>query len=195
MMLLSGPDLLSERSSSFVLSSWVGSDRWKTISLQSRRNCWNGAEEEEGGGGGEGGLRLLTQASLRVVAVLGRKNLNNTRIVAFHRILSLSLPSVLGVEECGSRGGSETDPASNQEWGVKPSHHCHGGNIRATASLLTPTSLIYCIFCGFCLTGGLQVGFITLLTPAPPLWIVPPRGVYGQAHRMFGPPGDQSPFK
>lgn len=83
--------------------------------VEEKLHSWNGAEEEEGGGGGEGGLRLLTQASLRVVAVLGRKNLNNTRIVAFHRILSLSLPSVLGVEECGSRGGSETDPASNQE--------------------------------------------------------------------------------
>lgn len=31
--------------------------------------------------------------------------------------------------------------------------------------------------------------------PSQPYWIVPHRGVYGEADRMFGPPGDQSHLK
>lgn len=47
-----------------------------------------------------GGPRLLTDARLRVVAVLGRNNLNNTKIAALHDMHPLSLPS--GLE--GSEG-------------------------------------------------------------------------------------------
>lgn len=73
----------------------------------------------------------------------------------------LGLPS--GLER------SEGDPANNQERGVNPSHHCQWDHIRVTASLFTlllhfPHSL----FCDFYLTGGLQVGFITRLTPPHP---------------------------
>lgn len=74
-------------------------------------------------------LRLLTEACLRVVAVLGRKNLNNTKIAAFHDIHPLSQPS--GLER------SEGDTANNRERGVNPSPHCQRGHIRAIASLFT----------------------------------------------------------
>lgn len=55
----------------------------------------NGPEgEKDRGEEGGGGLRLLTEACLRVV---GRNNLNNTEIAAFQDNHPLSLPSGLEV--------------------------------------------------------------------------------------------------
>lgn len=52
--------------------------------------------------------------------------LNSTKIVAFHKLHTFSLP--LGLQ------GSDGDTANNQEWGVNPSHHCQWDHIRVTAS-------------------------------------------------------------
>lgn len=127
----------------------------------------------------------MVEACLRVVAVLGRNNMNNTKIAAFHDIHPLSLPS--GLQR------SEGDAANNLERGVNPSYHCQWSHIRVPAPLLTLLlHFPYSPFCGLCLTGGLQVGFYhphpLLLTPLN----CTPGGVYGEADRMFGPPGDQS---
>ena len=78
--------------------------------------------------------------------------------------------------------------------GVNPSHHCQWAHIRATASLLTPpsplplfTALWFVFDCGV---------YRLVLSPASPpphpYLNCTPGGVYGEADRMFGPPGDQS---
>lgn len=121
----------------------------------------------------------------RVFPVLGR-NLNNTKIAAFHDIHPLSLPS--GLER------SVGDSANNRERGVNPSHHCQWSHIRVTASLFTLLlHFPYSLFCGLYLTGGGATGlFLSPTSPLPTPLNCTPGGVYGEADRMFGPPGDQS---
>lgn len=102
------------------------------------RPRWNGPveekkEEEEDAGDGIWGR--LSEDYLRVVAVLGRNILNNTKIAAYHEINPLRLPS--GLER------SDGDAGSNWERGVNPSLHCQRDHIRATAPSYY-TSLIHC---------------------------------------------------
>lgn len=120
---------------------------------------------------GGGGLRSLKEACLRAVAVLGRNNLNNIKIAAFHGSLPLSLPS--GLER------SERGTANNWERGVNSSHHCQWNHIWVTVPTSPAPPLLfhfpYSPFCGLYLTGGLQVGFITPPHPGE----LYPGGVYG----------------
>lgn len=77
-------------------------------------------------------------------------------------------------------GRSEGDTANNWERGVNPSHHCQQGHIRVTASLFTLLlHFPYSLFCGLYLTGGLQVSFITLLTPPHSSELYPRRCLWG----------------
>lgn len=110
----------------------------------------------------------------RVFPVLGRNNLNNTKIAAFHDIHPLSLPS--GLER------SVGDSANNREWGVNPSYHCQWSHIRVTASLFTLLlHFPYSLFCGLYLTGGggYRSVFITHLTPPHPSELYPRRCLWG----------------
>lgn len=160
---------------------WEWSDSSKTKKTWVfQRNNWRpeGGEREWS----VGGLRSLTEACLRVVVVLGRNNLNNTKVAVFHGGHPLSLP--------WSPEGSEGETANKRERGVDPSHHCPRSHIRETTTLLTLLlHFPYSLSCGFCLTRGLQVSFITHLTP---LNCSPAGGVYEEADRMLGPPADQS---
>lgn len=125
----------------------------------------------EGEGEREGELRSLMEACLRAVAVVGRKNLN-IKIAAFHIIHPLNLPS--GLER------SEGDTVNNRKRGVNPSHHCQLSHFRATASLLTLLlNFPHSLFCGLYLTGGLQVRYITRLTPPHPSELYPQRCLWG----------------
>lgn len=112
-------------------------------------------EEEEDAGDGIWGR--LSEDYLRVVAVLGRDTLNNTKTAAYHEIHPLRLPS--GLER------SDGDAGSNWERGVNPSLHCRRDHIRATAPSYY-TSLIHCAV--VCISLEVHRSVLPPTSPLPP---------------------------